>query len=54
MYIATIKKKKRKATPKGVIFFKQMLEDKKAISKHLRRGGTFEELKEKGYRFATV
>jgi hypothetical protein len=47
-------KKKKKTTPKGVAVFKKMLEDKKAIRKHLKSGGTFEELKKKGYRFATV
>lgn len=51
---AVVKKKKKKAVPKGVAVFKKMLEDKKAISKHLKSGGTFEELKKKGYRFATV
>ena len=49
-----IKKKKAKALPKGVAVFKQMLKDKKAISKHLHNGGTFKELKEKGYNFETV
>jgi len=46
--------KKKKAVPKGTAVFKKMLEDKKAISKHLKAGGTFEELKKKGYRFATI
>jgi hypothetical protein len=50
----TVKKGKKKAAPKGVAIFKKMLEDKKAISKHLKSGGTFDELKKKGYRFATV
>jgi hypothetical protein len=49
-----VKKRKKKAAPKGVAVFKKMLEDKKAISKHLKSGGTFDELKKKGYRFATV
>ena len=48
------KNKKNKKAPKGIVVFKQMLEDKKIISKHLRNGGTFKELKEKGYHFATV
>lgn len=48
------KKKKVKSQPKGVTVFKQMLEDKKTISRHLQKGGTFKELKEKGYRFATI
>ena len=48
------KKKKVKTQPKGVPVFKQMLADKRTISKHLQNGGTFKELKEKGYRFATV
>lgn len=47
-------KKKKKSNPKGVEVFKKMLEDKKNISKHLKSGGTFEELKKKGYRFATI
>ena len=52
---ATVNKKKKvKTQPKGLIVFKQMLEDKRTISKHLQNGGTFKELKEKGYRFATV
>lgn len=50
----TVKKRKKKAAPKGVAVFKKILEDKKAISKHLKSGGTFTELKKKGYRFATV
>ncbi len=48
------KKKNKKAVPKGVTVFKKMLEDKKIIRQHLKAGGTFEELKKKGYRFATV
>ena len=48
------KKKKVKTRPKGVAVFKQMLEDKKTIRRHLQKGGTFKELKEKGYRFATI
>jgi len=48
------KNKNVKSKPKGLAVFKQMLEDKRTISKHLRNGGTFKELKEKGYRFATV
>lgn len=51
---AVVKSKKKKALPKGVTVFKKMLEDKKAISNHLKKGGTFEELKKKGYRFETV
>ena len=50
----TVKKRKKKATPTGVGVFKKMLEDKKAIGEHLKKGGTFAELKKKGYRFATV
>jgi hypothetical protein len=48
------KKKKVKKQPKGIAVFKQMIEDKRTISAHLKNGGTFKELKEKGYRFATV
>ncbi len=51
---SAVKKTRKKAVPKGVAVFKKMLEDKKVISKHLKSGGTFEELKKKGYRFATV
>jgi hypothetical protein len=47
-------KKKKKPVPKGTALFKKMLEDKKAIHEHLKNGGTFEQLKKKGYRFATV
>jgi hypothetical protein len=50
----TVKKGKKKSAPKGVAVFKKMLEDKKVISEHLSKGGTFNELKKKGYRFATV
>ena len=49
-----VKRIKKKAAPKGLAVYKKMLEDKKAINKHLRSGGNFEELKKKGYRFATV
>ena len=49
-----VKTKKKKAASKGAAIFKKMLEDKKAISKHLKSGGKFDELKKKGYRFATV
>jgi hypothetical protein len=52
---ATTKEKKVKSTPpKGVALYKKILEDKKAIRKHLSKGGTFKELKEKGFRFETV
>ena len=54
METVAIKKPQKKTVPKGVAVFKKMLDDKKAISKHLRNGGTFKELKEKGYKFATV
>ena len=49
-----VKTKKKKTLPKGITVFKKMLEDKKAISNHLKKGGTFEELKKKGYRFETL
>ena len=48
------KKKNKKVQPKGAAILKKMLEDKRAISEHLRNGGKFEDLKKKGYRFATV
>ena len=54
MSVIINKKKKIKSQSKGVAVFKQMLQDKRAISKHLQNGGTFKELTEKGYRFATV
>ena len=47
-------KNKKKQQPKGVAIFQKMLADKKAIREHLQKGGTFEELRKKGYRFATV
>jgi CTP-dependent riboflavin kinase len=46
--------KKKKSLPKGAALFMKILEDKKTISKHLKNGGTIEELKKKGYRFATL
>lgn len=54
MAVTLNKKEKIKPQPKGVTVFQQMLQDKRSISKHLQKGGTFKELKEKGYRFATV
>ena len=47
-------KRKVKTAAKGIDVYKKMLEDKKIIRKHLEKGGSFKELKEKGYRFATV
>ncbi len=35
---------------KGAAFFKKMIEDKKAISNHVKKGGKISELKEK-YKF---
>jgi hypothetical protein len=32
---------------KGALIFKKMLEDKKAIQEHLRKGGKIEDLKDK-------
>ena len=37
---------------KGASIFKKILEDKKAIRKHLQSGGSFSEIKDK-YNFAT-
>jgi hypothetical protein len=48
------KKKNKKSIPKGVTVFKKMIEDKKVIREHLKKGYTFNDLKKKGYRFATV
>lgn len=49
-----VKKKKKMSDSKRAKIFKKMLEDKKTIRTHLQNGGSFEELKKKGYRFATV
>lgn len=35
------------ANSKGAAIFKKMLEDKKAISKHIQSGGTLTDIKEK-------
>ncbi len=45
-----VKKSKTISSPKnakGASIFKKMLEDKKAIRKHLQKGGKLSELKEK-------
>ncbi len=45
-----VKKSKTISSPKnakGTSIFKKMLEDKKAIRKHLQKGGKLSELKEK-------
>ena len=47
-----VKENISKQNSKGAAIFKKMLEDKKAISEHLQKGGTLSELKEK-YKFAT-
>lgn len=50
----TVRKKRRMSDAKRAKIFKKMLEDKKNIREHLQNGGSFEELKKKGFRFATV
>ncbi len=50
-----MEKKNKIKTPdsKGAAIFKRMLDDKKAIHNHLAKGGSFSELKKKGFKFAT-
>ena len=50
----TLKVKKKKPLSKGVKLFTKMLKDKRTISEHLRKGGSFEDLKKKGYDFETI
>ena len=45
-----VKRKNKKAAPKGLAVYKKMLEDKKAIQQHLQNGGKLADLKNK-YRF---
>ena len=45
------KSKKAASNSKGVLIFKKMLEDKKAIHEHLSKGGKLSDLKDK-YKFA--
>lgn len=45
----TVKKKKKMTDAKRIKIFKKMLEDKKNIRNHFQNGGTYEELKKKGY-----
>ncbi len=48
------KKNKTKAGKKAAGTIKKMLDDKRLISAHIRKGGTLEELERKGYHFATI
>jgi hypothetical protein len=48
----TTKPTSRKATSKGGAIFQRILEDKKAIQKHLASGGKLSDLKKK-YPFVT-
>ncbi len=45
-------KKGKKYT--GTQILQKILEDRKMIKTHLSKGGTLEQLKEKGFRFATL
>jgi len=54
MQAATEKKNKTKASKKAASTIKKMLEDKRMVSEHIRKGGSLEELEKKGYHFATV
>jgi len=54
MQAAIQKKNKTKASKKTASTIKKMLYDKRLISEHIRKGGSFEELEKKGYHFATV
>ncbi len=46
------KKKAKKYT--GSQILQKMLADRKMIKEHLAKGGTLEQLKEKGFRFADL
>lgn len=48
----TTKKKAKKYT--GSQILEKILADRKMIKEHLSKGGTLEELKEKGFPFATL
>ncbi|MFM2325914.1 MAG: hypothetical protein RIR31_116 [Bacteroidota bacterium] len=50
--IKAVKKKGKKYT--GTQILQQILEDRKMIKAHLSKGGTLEQLKEKGFRFASL
>ncbi len=50
--VKTPPKKGKKYT--GTQIFQKILEDRKMIKAHLSKGGTLEQLKEKGFRFATL
>jgi len=50
--VKTPKKKARKFT--GTQILEKILADRKMIKDHLSKGGTLEQLKEKGFKFATL
>jgi len=54
--MATIAKAHKKKTKKytGTQILAKILEDRKMIKEHLSKGGTLEQLKEKGFKFATL
>ena len=54
--MSTVVKKKKKKGKKytGTQILHQILEDRKTIKLHLSKGGTLEQLKEKGFRFASL
>lgn len=53
--MATIEKATKKKAKKytGSQILQKMLADRKMIKEHLAKGGTLEQLKEKGFPFAT-
>ena len=51
-FVKATKKKAKKYT--GSQILEKILADRKMIKEHLSKGGTLEELKEKGFPFATL
>lgn len=54
MQVTVDKKRKKPSKTAKAELIKKMLEEKRLISKHIRKGGSLEELEKKGYHFATV
>lgn len=54
--MATLEKATKKKSKKytGTQILQKMLADRKMIKEHLAKGGTLEQLKEKGFPFATL
>ncbi len=54
--MATLEKATKKKAKKytGSQILQKMLADRKMIKEHLAKGGTLEQLKEKGFSFATL